>query len=67
MGTVLIIDSVPEPVRCNLQRLGGLGLDLRYVLERHVHVGQIVGAAGFMVRALPLRRSSRRCRESECG
>ena len=41
-GTALSIDPVLETVRCDLHRLGGLGLELRYVLETYVHVEHIV-------------------------
>jgi hypothetical protein len=34
-GTTLIVDPVPATVGCDLQRLGGLALELRYVPETH--------------------------------
>ena len=43
-----IIDPVLETVRCALQRLGGLGLELRYVVEMDVHGGHIGGPAGLI-------------------
>jgi glyoxylase-like metal-dependent hydrolase (beta-lactamase superfamily II) len=57
MGTALIIDPDLEIVECNLRRLGGLGLELRYVIETHMHVGHTIPRGPFSAQQSPLPRS----------
>lgn len=70
-GRALIIDPVLETARCDLQRLGGLGLELGYVIDTHVHVEPLGGptrahperGAALMAKQSPLPRSWVRLRK----
>jgi hypothetical protein len=72
-GTALTIDPGMETVRCELQRLGRLRLELRNVPETHVRVEQLGGPAGLIRRPLltakqsPLPRSRVRLRKIRVG